>query len=80
MGYNHCKKHITIDVLNKNFPKSVDKQNDFLMKTYFPHMSFESTYESEFRDKLLDPEILRTYAGVMNEKVPEGKYFERKEK
>ena len=50
------------------------------MKTYFPHMSFESTYESEFRDKLLDPEILRTYAGFMNEKVPEGKYFERKEK
>lgn len=36
MGYNCCKKHITIDVLNKNFPKSVDKQNDFLMKTYFP--------------------------------------------
>lgn len=36
--------------------------------------------ESEFRDNLLDPEILRTYAGVMNEKVPENKYFERKEK
>lgn len=49
------------------------------MKTYFPHMSFESTYESEFRDKLLDPEILRTYAGFMNEKIPESKYFERKE-
>ena len=80
MGYNRCKKHITIDVLNKNFPKSVDKQNDFLMKTYFPHMSFESTYEIDFGDKLLDPEILRTYAGVMNEKVPESKYFERKEK
>lgn len=80
MGYNRCKKHITIDVLNKNFPKSVDKQDDFLMKTYFPHMSFESTYESEFRDKLLDPEVLKTYAGFMNEKVPEGKYFERKEK
>ncbi len=80
MGYNRCKKHITIDVLNKNFPKSVDKQNAFLMETYFPHMSFESTYESEFRDKLLDPEVLRTYAGFMNEKVPEGKYFERKEK
>ena len=30
--------------------------------------------------RLLDPEILRTYAGVMNEKVPESKYFERKEK
>lgn len=29
---------------------------------------------------LLDPEVLRTYAGVMNEKVPKGKYFERKEK